>query len=88
MLVLTRCVGETLYLYPSGAVCSQLREDDPESMEAIELTVAQVRGQQVSFRVKAPDAVRVARAEVSNGIPKSDRPTLKLVRDRKPEDKN
>ncbi|MFQ5643737.1 MAG: carbon storage regulator [Thiogranum sp.] len=65
MLVLTRRVGETIYIFPS----SELPPDTPISAlfkdGPIELTLTRINGNQARIGIVAPPTLTIAREEVS-----------------------
>jgi sRNA-binding carbon storage regulator CsrA len=65
MLVLTRRVGESVFIYPSEG----LRPDTPISSlfenGPIRLTVTRVNGNQARIGIVAPQSLNIAREEVA-----------------------
>jgi sRNA-binding carbon storage regulator CsrA len=65
MLVLTRRVGESIFIFPSADLSPDTPIRDLFKDGAIQLTLTRINGNQARLGIVAPDSLTIAREEVA-----------------------
>jgi sRNA-binding carbon storage regulator CsrA len=65
MLVLTRRVGESIFIFPSADVSADTPIGDLFKEGPIQLTLTRINGSQARLGIVAPDSLTIAREEVA-----------------------
>jgi sRNA-binding carbon storage regulator CsrA len=65
MLVLTRRVGESIFIFPSSDVSPDTPVGDLFKDGPIQLTLTRINGNQARLGIVAPDSLTIAREEVA-----------------------